>query len=86
MVETILTIAMGIMLLSIVFSLVRFIKGPCYTDRVIAFDTMTISSLAIIAGVAYLSGRVIYLDIAMVYGILSFIGVLIVARYLEKGL
>jgi multicomponent Na+:H+ antiporter subunit F len=47
---------------------------------------MTISSLAIIAGIAYFSGRVIYLDIAMVYGILSFLGVLVVARYLEKGL
>lgn len=86
MVETILTIALGIMLLSIILSLTRFIKGPCYTDRVISFDTMTISSLGIIAGIAYLSGRVIYLDIAMVYGILSFIGVLVVARYLEKGL
>lgn len=74
------------MLLSIILSLVRFVKGPCYTDRVISFDVMTISSLAIIGGIAYLSGRVIYLDIAMVYGILSFLGVLIVARYLEKGL
>ena len=86
MVNTILSIALGIMLLSIILSLVRFIKGPCYTDRVIAFDVMTISSLAIIAGIAYMSNRVIYLDIAMVYGILSFLGVLIVARYLEKGL
>ncbi len=86
MVNTILSIALGIMLLSIILSLIRFIKGPCYTDRVIAFDVMTISSLAIIAGIAYLSGRIIYLDIAMVYGILSFLGVLIVARYLEKGL
>ena len=86
MVETILTIALGIMLVSIILSIVRFVKGPSYTDRVIAFDVMTISSLAIIAGVAYLSQRIIYLDIAMVYGILSFLGVLIVARYLEKGI
>ncbi|MFO8235604.1 MAG: monovalent cation/H+ antiporter complex subunit F [Bacteroidales bacterium] len=86
MVNTILSIAMGIMLLSIILSLVRFVKGPCYTDRIIAFDVMTISSLAIIAGIAGLNNRVIYLDIAMVYGILSFLGVLIVARYLEKGL
>jgi len=86
MVNTILSIALGIMLLSIILSLIRFIKGPCYTDRVIAFDVMTISSLAIIAGIAYLTNRIIYLDIAMVYGILSFLGVLIVARYLEKGL
>jgi multicomponent Na+:H+ antiporter subunit F len=35
---------------------------------------------------AYFSGRVIYLDIAIVYGLLSFLGIIIVARYLEKGL
>jgi len=86
MVNTILSIAMGIMLLSIILSLIRFVKGPCYSDRIIAFDVMTISSLAIIAGIAYLTNRIIYLDIAMVYGILSFLGVLVVARYLEKGL
>ncbi|MFP3859463.1 MAG: monovalent cation/H+ antiporter complex subunit F [Bacteroidales bacterium] len=86
MVNTILSIAMGIMLLSVILALIRFIKGPCYSDRIIAFDVMTISSLAIIAGIACLNNRVIYLDIAMVYGILSFLGVLIVARYLEKGL
>ena len=86
MVNTILITALGIMMLSVVLSIVRFMKGPSYTDRVIAFDVMTIASLAIIAVIAYLSGRIIYLDIAMVYGILSFLGVLVVARYLEKGL
>jgi multicomponent Na+:H+ antiporter subunit F len=86
MVNTILIAALGIMLISVVLSIVRFIKGPSYTDRVIAFDAMTIASLAIIAVIAYLSERVIYLDIAIVYGILSFLGVLVVARYLEKGL
>ena len=86
MVETILTIAAGIMLLAVVLAIIRFVKGPSYTDRIIAFDVMTISSLAIITTVAYFSNRIIYLDIAMVYGILSFLGVLIVARYLEKGL
>jgi len=86
MVETILTIAAGIMLVAIILAIIRFVKGPSYTDRIIAFDVMTISSLAIIATVAYFANRIIYLDIAMVYGILSFLGVLIVARYLEKGL
>lgn len=86
MINTVLTIAMIIMLVSIILALIRFIKGPSYADRVIAFDVMTIASLALIAGIAYMNQRIIYLDIAIVYGILSFIGVLIVARYLEKGL
>ena len=32
------------------------------------------------------AGRFIYLDVALVYGLLSFLGVLAVARYLEDGL
>lgn len=77
---------MGFMILAILFAIIRFIIGPRVTDRIISFDVMTISSLAVIAVISYLSGRVIYLDIAIVYGLLSFLGVLIVAKYLEKGL
>jgi multicomponent Na+:H+ antiporter subunit F len=31
-------------------------------------------------------GRHIYLDVALVYALLSFLGVIAVARYLERGL
>lgn len=47
---------------------------------------MTIISLSGIAMFACCFGRVIYLDVALVYGILSFLGVIALARYLEKEL
>ena len=76
MVNTILIIALAI----------RFIIGKTSVDRVIAFDMMTISSIALIAILSQLAGRVIYLDIAIVYGLLSFLAVIIIAKYLEKSL
>ena len=86
MAETILQIAFGIMLLAVIFAVIRFVLGPRTSDRIIAFDVMTITSLSLIGMLAYFAGRVIYLDIAIVYGLLSFLGVIIIARYLEKGL
>jgi multicomponent Na+:H+ antiporter subunit F len=86
MVNTILYIAFAIMLLALVISVIRFLLGPCVTDRVISFDILTVTSLSFMGLLAYFSGRVIYLDIAIVYGLLSFLGIIIVARYLEKGL
>ncbi len=86
MVNTILTIALVLIAASLLISLYRFIKGPTAVDRVISFDVMTISSIALIGLIAFFAGRVIYLDVAVVYGLLSFLGVLIIARYLEKGL
>jgi multicomponent Na+:H+ antiporter subunit F len=86
MVNLLLTIAGSITLLSIAISMVRFIKGPSSADRIIAFDVISVSSIALIALIAVISERIIYLDVALVYGILGFLGVIVVARYLEKGL
>ncbi len=86
MVNVILTVALFIAILSVLLSLIRFIKGPTSADRLVAFDVMTVTSVAIIGLITYLTGRIIYLDVAIVYGLLSFLGVLIVARYFEKGL
>ena len=84
--EIILQIAFGIMLLAVIIAAIRFILGPRTSDRVIAFDVMTVTSLSLIGMLAYFTGRIIYLDIAIVYGLLSFLSVIIIARYLEKGL
>lgn len=86
MVNTLLFISAIIILLAILLTLYRFIKGPSDADRLVAFDVMTVSSLALIALIAKFSARIIYLDVALVYGLLSFLGVIIVSRYFEKGL
>ena len=47
---------------------------------------MTIISIALITLIFLVLGRVIYIDIALVYGLISFVGVVAIARYLERGL
>jgi multicomponent Na+:H+ antiporter subunit F len=86
MVDTILQISGAIMVVSLILTLYRFFKGNTVVDRVISFDVMTIISISLIALITYFSGREIYLDVALVYGLLSFLGVIIVAKYLEKSL
>ena len=86
MVDIILGIAFGLMLVSLVLAVFRFVAGPRTTDRIVSFDVMTIISLSVVGMLAYFAQRIIYLDIAIVYGLLSFLGVIIIARYLEKGL
>ena len=84
--EMIVYVAVGIMTLAMLLAMVRFVKGPSVVDRVVAFDSLTISSLVIISVIAMLSDRMIYFDVAIVYGLLSFIGVIVVAKYIQKGL
>jgi len=86
MVNTIIYIAVGVMLLALLIVMIRFLKGPSLADRVVAFDALTIISLVVIGVLALLSDRMIYFDVAIVYGLLSFLGVIIVAKYIQKGL
>ncbi|MEN8177056.1 MAG: monovalent cation/H+ antiporter complex subunit F [Pseudomonadota bacterium] len=86
MAEMILNAAMVLIAFAILFGVIRLAKGDTDTDRIIAVDLLTIVSLSIIVLVAHLTDRFIYIDVAIVYGLLSFLGVLAVARYLERGL
>jgi multicomponent Na+:H+ antiporter subunit F len=86
MVDSFIYLAAGLTCVAFLLALYRFLKGPSVADRVVAFDVLTIIAVVAIVQIAYVSGRGIYLDVALVYALLSFLGVIVVARYLERGL
>ncbi|USS41340.1 cation:proton antiporter [Thermococcus aggregans] len=67
-------------------TLIRIMLGPSVPDRVVGVDTLNTLVVAgmILLGAAY--DRVIYIDIAIVYALLSYIGTLVIAKYLQGGL
>ena len=75
----------GILVLWILISCIRAILGPTAPDRLVALDTINTLVVAsmIILGVAY--REVIYIDVAIVYALLSFVATLYIAKYLEGG-
>lgn len=85
MVDSLISLAALFAGVAFLLALARFIKGPTPADRVVAFDVLTIVSITGIVLAALAEGRGIYLDVALVYALLSFLGVIVVARYLEGG-
>ncbi|EJG06932.1 MAG: monovalent cation/H+ antiporter complex subunit F [Methanofollis liminatans] len=70
----------------IALALVRLASGPTAPDRVVALDvvnTLTIAAMILLA-IAY--GEVIFVDVAIVYALLSFVGTLYIAKYLGGDL
>ena len=61
---------------------VRLVLGPTAPDRVIALDTVNTLVIAsmILLGVIY--KEVIFVDVAIVYGLLSFVSTLYIAKYI----
>jgi multicomponent Na+:H+ antiporter subunit F len=84
--ENVLLASAVLIFFGIAFAVIRLVIGRTVVDRVAAIDMLTVMSISLIALYAHVSGRFIYIDVALVYGVLSFLAVLAVARYLERGL
>ncbi len=67
-------------------TIIRLVKGPTAPDRAVALDILTNITIVLLVLLGYFFQRFIYMDVALVYGILAFVGVIALARYLEGGL
>ncbi len=86
MVNALLIASLGLIGLSFILVVIRFLIGKSLSDRVIALDVLTVSSIGMLVIIGYLLQRIVYLDVAIVYGILSFIGVIVIAKYIDNTL
>jgi len=64
----------------------RMLKGPTPSDRAVAFDTISTVTTALLVLLGLIFGRYVYLDVALVYAVLTFIGSVAIARFLERGI
>lgn len=79
-------IIISIISLGALFALIRFIKGPTTSDRVVALDTLSAMLIAVLVLLALIFDRYIYIDVSLIYAVLGFIGIITIARYLEGGI
>lgn len=75
-----------LLLLAMSLSMIRLLKGPSLSDRVVAFDIISIMSVSLLVVLSLYFKRAIYLDIALVFGAIGFLGTTIFGRYIEKGI
>ncbi len=85
MLNTVIQIVLIIMSLSILICFVRVIIGPTMADRVVALDTVGINLIGFIGLIIILQGTIAYVEVALVIGILAFIGTIALAKFLERG-
>jgi multicomponent Na+:H+ antiporter subunit F len=68
---------------ALLLGLLRLILGPGSADRIIAADNLSITATAGIAGFALWFATPLYLDVALIFGVLAFVAVVAIARTIE---
>lgn len=64
----------------LIFSLIRSIKGPRFTDRIVAVNVIGTVSTAAICIISIYVGETFFVDIALVYALLNFLSVVILSH------
>ena len=72
-------------LITMVLAITRTLLGPTVYDRILAVNMFGTKTVLIIAAIAFMSGRTDLLDIALVYALINFIGVVAVLKFFEYG-
>jgi multicomponent Na+:H+ antiporter subunit F len=76
-------IVFGLVGMGMLFAIIRFVKGPVISDRIVSLDTFNVITIGLIALLAMLFENSLYLDIAIIYAILAFMETIVFARYME---
>lgn len=81
--ESVLVVVLGLLLLPMVYAMRR---GPSTADRVLALEVIGAIATLMLLALSVVAQRPIYLDLAVLVTLFSFLGTLVMARYMERGL
>ena len=77
------TAATTALLAALALVLARAFMGPTIYDRILAVNVVGTKTVLLIAALGFLTGRPDFLDIALVYALINFIGTLAVMKFFK---
>jgi multicomponent Na+:H+ antiporter subunit F len=75
----------GLVLVAIALAAIRLVRGPGLANRVVALDVIAVLGAALTALFAMQFELPVFLDVAMILALVSFVGTVAFAYYVEKG-
>lgn len=80
----ILVLATLILCITICICIYRAVKGPTAGDRLIAINVVGTKTIIVILVVSFILHETYFVDVALVYALISFIASIVIAQYIKK--
>jgi multicomponent Na+:H+ antiporter subunit F len=77
--------SMAVVVLSMALVFIRMVMGPRSADRVVALDLIAVLIVAFLAVFTVHEGNTSFLDVAIAYALVAFLGTVALARYLLRS-
>ncbi len=81
--DAVFQVYLGVLFLCCFMCIYRIGRGPSAPDRTVAIDILGIVVVGFCALMTVITGRGFYINVAITWALLSFIGTVALAKYLE---
>lgn len=79
-----MTTVVTLLVILTVLSALRILIGPSLWDRMLGLNLVTSKLIMLIIVVAFIQKQTFFLDLALVYALLSFVGIIFIALYIQR--
>ncbi len=79
-----MSIFLGLVIAAVLFGGIRFLGGPSFADRMVAVDILTTVLIGAMVVLALVFDEKIFLDVSLALAAVSFVGMIIVGRFIER--
>lgn len=84
MLNVVMSLTLILLAFAAILAFVRLLRGPSLPDRVISLDLIGVLIVGVAVVTAASTGEPAFLDVAMVIALVSFVGTIAYARYIER--
>lgn len=83
--NTFILITIGLLVLAILFALIQMVRGKTLWDRILMLNLISAKVVLIIALYAVYEDNMMFLDIAISYGIIGFLTMTLLSKFIMTG-
>lgn len=78
------TVVFWMLVVAMAFAFLRLARGPSLPDRVVALDLFAVITTGFLTVYAIETGQQVFLDVAIVLALITFLGTVAFAQYIER--
>lgn len=85
MIDTVVWIALLMMVASVVLTIVRILLGPNISDRILGLDTLYVNTTALLVLLSIYFENPSYFESALLIAVIGFVSTIALCKYLLRG-
>jgi len=85
MLNVVSPIVLGALVLAMLLSLVRLLRGPSFPDRILALDTLFVNTVGVLLVLGIVFRTALYFEAVLLISMMGFVGTCALAKYLLRG-